>query len=244
MNYAILSTYVREDNDYLDEWVRYHLAIGFEHIVMYDHRSIVPVKNIWGDTVSVIRINRESLFIPEYLNQTTLKTHPSFWMGMFDVDEFLVLLQHKDIKVLLRDYEEFGAIGIPWNGFSSSGHKTKPEGNVIDNYVWRGKDELMWIKSIINTQFCTGINDPHRGEYSRTAVNEAKEPINGPTCDSPRKLLRLNHYFTKSYEEWEKKVARGTGNPNTPPRPIEWFDMMNTVSTIYDDTLKDFFKKI
>jgi hypothetical protein len=240
MDYSIISTYVREDNDYLDEWVRYHLAIGFEHIVMYDHRSIVPVQNIWGNRVSVIRIDRESLFVPEYLNQTTLKTHPSFWMAMIDVDEFIVLLQHKDMKELLKDYEDFGALAIPWNCFGSSGHLTKPEGRVIDNYLWRAKDELQWIKSIINTQYCTGIVDPHRGEYARSAVNEDKIPVDGPTCDSARKLIRLNHYFTRSYEEWLKKVARGTGNPNTPPRPMDWFKMVNDASTVYDDTLKDF----
>lgn len=243
MNYAILSTYVREDNDYLDEWVQYHLAIGFEHIVMYDHRSIVPVQNIWGDKVSVIRIDRPSLFKPEYLNQTTLNTHPSHWTAMLDVDEFIVLLQHKDIKDILPEYDSFAAVGLPWNTFGSSGHMTKPEGRVIDNYVWRNKDELQWIKSIINTQYCTGINDPHRGEYNRTAVNESKEPINGPTCDSPRKIFRLNHYFTRSYEEWVKKVQRGTGNPNTPPRPMEWFEMVNAASTVYDDTLKNFGRK-
>jgi len=159
------------------------------------------------------------------------------------VDEFLVLLQHTDIKEILRDYEEFGALAIPWNGFGSSGHRTKPRGLVIDSYLWRDKDNLMWIKSIINTQFCTGINDPHRGEYTRTAVNETKEPVSGATCNSPRKLLRLNHYFTKSHEEWIKKIARGTGNPNTPPRPMEWFEMIDSASTVYDDTLKDFFKK-
>lgn len=243
MNYAILSTYVREDNDYLDEWVKYHLAIGFEHIVMYDHRSIVPVQNIWGDKVSVIRIDRPSLFIPEYLNQTTLKTHPSFWMGMMDVDEFIVLLQHKDIKELLRGFEEFGALGLPWNTFGSSGHMTKPEGRIMDNYVWRQPDEPMWIKSIINTQFCKGVSDPHRGEYTRTAVNEAKIPFEGPVTSSPNRLVRVNHYFTKSHEEWLRKVARGTGNPNTPPRPVSWYESINASCTVYDDILKNFGNK-
>jgi hypothetical protein len=243
MDYSIISTYVREDNDYLDEWVTYHLAIGFEHIVMYDHRSIVPVVNIWGDKVTVIRINRDSLFKPTYLNQDTLKNHPSYWMAMFDVDEFLVLLRHKDVKDVLCDYEDFGAVVIPWNTFGSSGHETKPFGRVIDNYLWRNIDEPMWIKSIINTQYCTGIDDPHRGAYSRLAVNESKEPVEGPVANSPRQIFRLFHYFTRSHEEWMKKVTRGTGNPNTPPRPVHWFDMVNNACTVYDDTLKDFGKK-
>lgn len=242
MNYAILSTYVREDNDYLDEWVKYHLAIGFEHIVMYDHKSIVPVRNIWGDKVSVIRVERDSLFHPTYLTQDTLRSHPSCWLAAIDVDEYIVLFEDKDIKDLLKRYEAHGALGIPWSVYGSSGHLTQPAGGVKDSYVWRRPDEPMWVKPIINTQYCLGISDPHFGIYSRPSVNEAFEPFVGPICDSPRAFIKINHYFTKSLEEYKRKIARGTGNVNTPPRPIEWFDFINKNSTVYDDVLKDFGK--
>jgi hypothetical protein len=245
MDYSILSTYVREDNDYLDEWVTYHLSIGFEHIVMYDHKSITPVQNIWGSNVTVIRVERDSLFIPTYLNYETLKSHPSYWMAMLDVDEFLVLKRHKDVREILPEYEEFGAVAIPWVMFGSSKHLIKPAGRVIDNYLWRSPVRTeQWIKSIINTQYCTNIVDPHRGEYSRPAVGETKRPLLSPaTTISDNKIFQLNHYFTRSFEEWMKKVERGTGNPNTPPRPISWFDDVNNAATIYDDFLLDFGKK-
>jgi hypothetical protein len=240
--YSIISTYVRDDNDYLDEWVTYHLGIGFEHIVMYDHKSVVPVENIWGDKVSVVRSDRDSIFEPEYFNQTTLRTHKSYWMAMLDVDEFIVLFESKNINEFLKPFEEFAALGLPWSMYGSSGHITKPNGRVTDNYLWRRPDEPMWIKSIINTQYCTSICDPHRGEYGRSAVNEMREYINGPVCDSPRAFIKINHYFTRSYEEWVKKVERGTGNPNTPPRPMDWFEDIRIHSTVYDDVLKDFDK--
>ena len=245
MNYSIVSTYVREDNDYLEEWVNYHLAIGFEHIVMYDHKSTVPVINIWGDKVSVIRIDRDSLFEPEYLNQITLRTHPSHWMAMLDIDEFIVMFEEKNINNFIEKYDDWGALGIPWSIYGSSGHIQKPDGLVMDNYLWRRPDEPQWIKSIINTQYCTGITDPHRGIYSRPSVNEMFEKItirSGAVTDAPRAFIKINHYFTKSYEEWVKKVKRGTGNPNTPPRPMSWFEECNIKDTVYDDVLRDFGK--
>lgn len=244
MNYAILSTYVRDDNDYLDEWIKYHLAIGFEHIVMYDHKSKIPVQNIWGDKVSVIRVERDSLFEPEYLNQTTLKTYPSHWMAMLDIDEFIVMFEEKDIKKFLVKYDDYAALGVPWSIYGSSGHMHKPDGLVKDNYLWRRPDEPQWIKSIINTQYCTRIIDPHRGEYTRPAVNEMFEviPAPGAITDAPRAFIKINHYFTKSYDEWLKKVERGTGNPNTPPRPMAWFDMCHEADIVYDDVIKDFDK--
>jgi hypothetical protein len=54
--YAMIATMVRDDNDYLDEWVDYHLTIGFEHILIYDHKSIDPVQSKWESKVTVKRI--------------------------------------------------------------------------------------------------------------------------------------------------------------------------------------------
>jgi hypothetical protein len=238
MDYSIISANVRDDNDYLQEWIDYHLSIGFDKIIIYDHLSKEPVKSVYGAKVTVYRLERESLFIPEFIHNYTLKYHPSFWLAHFDVDEFIVLLEHQKINDLLRNYEDHGALGIPWSMFGSSGHGTKPETNVKDSYLWRRPDEKMWIKSIINTQFCTSIVDPHYGIYTRSAVNEAFEKIEGPIADSPRKLIKLNHYFTRSLEEFERKIKRGTGNPNTPERPLQWFYDIETASTVYDDTLK------
>ena len=241
MDYSIISTYVRDDNDYLDEWVTYHLSIGFEHIVMYDHKSIVPVENKWGDSVSVIRSDRDSIFEPEYFNQTTLKTHKSYWMAMIDVDEFIVLLQEPSINTFLQRYEPYAALGLTWSMYGSSGYITKPQGRVIDNYLWRRPDENPeWVKSIINTQYCTAINDPHRGVYARESVNELEEPFIDAQTSSPRKFAKINHYFTKSLEEYLRKMARGTGHAGTPPRPLEWFYDLQKTSTVLDPVLQNY----
>jgi hypothetical protein len=242
MYYSILSANVRDDNDYLDEWIMYHLSIGFDHIVIYDHKSQVPVKPLWGDKVTVFRLERDSLFLPEFIHNNTLRSFPSYWLAHCDVDEFIVMFEDKDIKKFLEKYEPFGALGLPWSMYGSSGYKTKPKGNVKDSYLWRRADELMWVKSIINTQYCKRIDDPHHGVYTRKSVNEIFEPFEGPMCDSPRAFAKINHYFTKSHEEFLRKIARGTGNPGTPPRPIDWFYQLERDSTIYDDVLKDFGK--
>ena len=241
MDYAIISTNVRDEGDYLDEWVTYHLSIGFDRIIIYDHRSEIPVENIWGDKVVVMLLDRDSFMLPEYIHNDTLLDYPSYWMIVLDPDEFIVLFQHTDIKEFLKGYEDDGAIGVPWSVFGSAGHRVKPETSVKDSYLWREPYKPNWVKSFINTQYCTRTDDPHRGVYTRPSVNEAHEIFEGPITDSPMKLIRINHYFTKSYEEYLCKIKRGTGD-KTPPRPEEWFDMNEQTSTVYDDTLKDYDK--
>jgi len=239
--YTMIATMVRDDNDYLDEWVRYHLAIGFEHIVMYDHKSIVPVKNQWGDKVTVIRDDRDLPF-SEYRHLSTFRDYDAYWKLCMDVDEFVVLLKHKDIRDLLVDYEEYGGLGIPWSMYGSSGHIKQPEGSVLDNYTWRTLDTpaKQYVKTIANSQFFRDMSDPHFVCSTRPIVNEAFEPFAGSLASSPRQICKLNHYFTRSYEEWLFKRNRGTGFVGVPDRPKDWFWGVHTGSTICDPVLKDF----
>jgi len=239
--YAIIATMVRDDNEYIDEWVDYHLAIGFEHILIYDHLSIIPVEPKWGDNVTVKRIDIEFPF-PEYIHLNTFRDFKSHWIMVADVDEFLVLMKHKDIKEILVAYEKFGGLGIPWSMYGSDGLIKRPKGLVKDNYVYRTKDlpEPQYVKTIANTRFFKGMGDPHFVYSSKPLVNEAFEPFEGSLSSSPRELLKLNHYFTRSYEEWIFKRNRGPGYPGVPDRPMEWFYGVLQGSVVFDPVLRDF----
>ena len=37
--------------------------------------------------------------------------------------------------------------------------------------------------------------------------------------------FRLNHYYTKSYEEWVNKIKRGSSNPNFSRKYSEFFEL-------------------
>lgn len=232
---------VRDDNDYLDEWVEYHLAIGFEHILIYDHLSIDPVKAKWGTQVTVKRIDIEFPF-PEYIHKSTFRQWKSHWIMVADVDEFLVLLGYNDVKDLLINYENYGGLGIPWSMYGSSGHIKKPQGLVKDNYLWRTVDQdgPQYVKTIANTKYYKNIEDPHFVYSSQPLVNEAFEPFTGSLASSPRQLCKINHYFTRSYEEWLFKRNRGPGYPGVPMRPMEWFWGVLQGSTVYDPILYNF----
>jgi hypothetical protein len=238
--YTLIATMVRDDGDYIDEWVKYHLLIGFEHVLIYDHKSIIPVIPKWGTKVTVKRIEAELPF-PEYIHLSTFRDFKSHWIMACDVDEFLVLLQHNDVRELLANYEHFGGLGIPWSMYGSSGHIKKPSGNVKDSYLWRTVDEgKQYVKTIANRRYFQDMGDPHFVYSSKPLVNEAFEPFEGSLTTSPRQLCKLNHYFTRSYEEWIFKRNRGTGFVGVPIRPMDWFWGVHTGSTVYDPVLKDF----
>jgi len=78
----MIATMVRDDDDYINEWVEYHLAIGFEHILIYDHKSINPVIPIWEDKVTVKRIEKELPFAEYIYTYQLLETlnHIGLWL--------------------------------------------------------------------------------------------------------------------------------------------------------------------
>ena len=49
MYYASICAIAKDEDKNLREWVLYHFAIGFEHIVIYDNNSKNPIKNILSE---------------------------------------------------------------------------------------------------------------------------------------------------------------------------------------------------
>lgn len=249
MYYAIVHTQVRDDDPYIDEWVCYHLTIGFEHIVIWDHLSARPVENVWGERVTVIRETRP--VVDPLSSNETLKQFPSYWLMPLDVDEFVVLHKHNDVKDLLQCYEAYGGLGINWAVYGSGRWVRRPEGRVMNNYLWRvpydylgsGPQHLAannHVKTIINTKYCTGITNPHTCHSVKPLVNEDFVPYDFAFSDSSRTLCRINHYCVRSYEEWLFKMHGGPGYRNFIHRPMTMFEDINLHATIYDPVLKDF----
>ena len=242
---SIISTQVLDENEYLDEWIKYHLGIGFEHIVIYDNKSKIPVKNSWGKDVTVLLENRAFQFSEDdNCHNDTLRNFDTNWIARIDVDEFIVLKKHKNINDLLENYKDFGGLGINWRIFGTSGHVKKPEGLVRDNYVWRIPDDCTGIindgsahlKTIIRKEFCIKIHHPHFCRSSRPLVNEDYQPYSDAWTDSSRTKAVIHHYITKSEEEWNTK--RELWRHPYGFRSQENLEDIEKNCTIYDDSLK------
>ena len=49
--YAAACAMVKDEPD-LREWAAYHLAVGFEHLLIYDNESRIPVSVVLGDFIA------------------------------------------------------------------------------------------------------------------------------------------------------------------------------------------------
>ena len=57
-------------------------------------------------------------------------------MAFIDADEYFVLMNssYSSLPDLLRQYEEYGGLGVNWMMFGSSNHDKVPAGSVLQSY--------------------------------------------------------------------------------------------------------------
>lgn len=107
----------------------------------------------------------------------------SKFMAFIDVDEFIVVTNpEKSIPMILKNYEKYGGLTLNWMFFGSSGHRSRPAGGVIENYVQCGKNPH--IKSIVATDFVHSPSElnPHAFVYKDGyyAVDTNLDRVIGP----------------------------------------------------------------
>lgn len=72
------------------------------------------------------------------------------------------------------------------------------------------------MKSIVQPRYVALIDSPHFARYihGHRAVNEKYTVVPGPFSEHSNEIAQINHYQTKSFEEWLDKVKRGIADTN------------------------------
>ena len=156
-------------------------------------------------------------------------------IAVIDTDEFIIC--KGKLPELLEQYDAFDALIMNWLMFGYSKHEKKVH-PVKSNYCWRTPCTYKHntaFKSIVKVK-----SKPSRGVhfFGGHVVNEKYQVIKdmGPPEDRTPfsgDKIRINHYFTKSREDWHERLKRGTPN-GMRNREWDWFDSVNAESTIHD----------
>lgn len=204
MKVALVCIAKNEDN-YIEEWISYHLKLGFDHIFIYENNWSCNLKN---EFITKIPFNGSTKQLQAYNNFIQKYSDEYQWAAFFDVDEFLILKKNKNIKDFISNYDEYNGIGINWCLFGSNGlDKINGNYNVISRFTKREEKINVHIKTILklNKNVVMMVHNPNI-----PIVDPNKNKIVGPfNSNGDYEIAQLNHYFTKSKEEFELKVSRG-----------------------------------
>jgi len=218
MKYLGLCAIVKDEDPFLEEWVCHHALLGVEAFIIYDNASAYPVRErlrafMNGSFLTVVDIRGKGRQIDAYNHCLRAFGRNFRWMGFLDLDEYAVPKRTKDLRVLLQDYEDAAALGLNWQCFGTNGHKARPQGTQMENYVLALADEgwRRHIKSFVRPQAVRGMWNPHFAVplHGRHTVNERREPVIGSFSPFSAELGQINHYYYRSWQDYYEKLRRG-----------------------------------
>lgn len=203
---------VKNEHDYLIPYVKFYAYHGVEHFFFYDNGSTIPVKETLKDYLDICTITDFPGIGVQYpIYDHFLKNFgkTTEWVAVFDIDEFVLPKKHETLAGFLKDYTSFDAVAINWVTFGNGHHKKKQEGPLIKNYLYSSGVQHPNFKSIYKTGSVSEIKHSHHAKLKRFKkyVDPLYQKITSdrnlrPTLD----VIQLNHYFTKSEEEYLKKI--------------------------------------
>lgn len=209
---VVLAAIFKNEAPYLAEWVEYHLMTGFDRIVLYDNASNDDYRpaiahHVAADRVTIVPwanfIDNISIQPLAYRHALMNFGRQARWMAFIDLDEFIVPLLTGDVKGTLAALEPHSAIYMPMVDFDHDGNETRPEGLVIENYR---RSRYMGARDRVKPMLRPGKVKRmriHRAETHGSVLDLTSE------ADTGKWPLRVNHYFSKSLEEFEAKKSRG-----------------------------------
>ncbi len=220
-HYLSVCAIYRDEASYLHEWVTLHRLAGVEHFYLYDNGSVdeheeVLERYVAEGLVDVLPWDVHPGQLKAYEHCLAERRDESRWIAFIDIDEFLFSPTLRPLPELLAGYEQWPGVVANWAVFGTSGHETRPDGLVIESYLNRSGNERLnsHVKTIADPRRVERPGgNPHFLVYSEgEAVDETGGPVDGPpwsfTAEVHFDLLRVNHYYTKSEQEFRTKLAK------------------------------------
>ena len=237
----------RDEAHILDEWLEYHLMLGIEHFFLYSHMSRDNYEEVLAPYIKNKQVTLMEWNFPRRryapggggpYPQVTAYDHAlqrlrgvANWIVVIDSDEFLAQMSDVTLSDFLAQQGDIAGVVLNWAMFGTSGHKTRPEGLVIENYTHRGEQHNLkhrHVKPIINPLRIVKSLDPHMwlagcdsfgekysfvDEHGVCLTPETQtEPFltYAGTPQASWDIFRVNHYATRSEEEFRHKIkSRG-----------------------------------
>ncbi len=240
----------KNEAPYLKEWVAYNQVVGVDHFVLFDNGSTDGGGESLRGNAAVTLIDW-----PERPGQLTAYQHfisnyaKSYtWVAFIDIDEFIHPLRDDNIPALLQRAGDHPAMLLHWMNFGPAGHRTRAPGLVLEDYTLRlplGNSVNSHIKSIARSEGLVRAHGCHVMQFEGLPCNAAGETItNDPIQPSIySETAVLNHYYTKSWEDWCLKVQRGRATTADDPelqRKIEWFQYYEQKATESETRIQRF----
>ena len=224
---------------YLKHWLEYHLSIGATHIYLYDNESIDLVEPFDDNRITLKRWEGAHAQTAIYQDALQIIKNEGLyeWVAFIDDDEYIIIPDYTLPEFLYCCVPPFAAgVTLSWKNFGSSGiEETLSDGDVFKsfsyclsktdqfNYFVKTISRVNQIFTVFNPHFClyNGNSLPVSTDWKIKAIGERSNEVFYDKA-------WVNHYFTRTKEDFAVKINRGTGD-KTEKNYYTWekFDSIN-----------------
>lgn len=229
---SCILTVIKNEHEYLDEWIKYHLDLGIDHIFIFEDIDSDSHKEICDkyDDVSLSCIdivldeedrkktrelkitkkwNIQHLYFRNALKWIKYKNIYD-WCFVIDNDEFITI--EKPLEEIFDLYKDYDAFIIQWKCFGANGYIQKPNyerKGLIGTYTKEISGKLpdrneSLVKTCYNLKLYDGcfFYNQHHPNDKCNWCNTDYEKDYKPTYNN----IYIRHYITKSWEEYVWKI--------------------------------------
>lgn len=215
---------VRCENPYLREWCDHYLSLGVKKLFLYDNsregdKRPAEVLTGYGDAVEIIDYTNEGIGAQVRAYTDCYEKHGNEygWIGFLDADE-LVHVDGNDLPTYLNTMQA-DVVLLSWRIMTDSGLVHYDPRPMAERFtVAKEKPSLEngteFVKSFVRGGL-TGLHfevQPHVPSFKGKlkVVNAVGEDVTlYPAIKPVHKVAWIDHYLTKTAEEYVGKIGRG-----------------------------------
>jgi len=162
--YLAVCAIFRDEAAYLEEWVRFHQAVGVGHCYLYDNQSTDRPESVLAPHVAAGQVTLIPWPTPwhqgaqrqAYADCLARARRQCRWLAFIDLDEFLFSPSGRPLPEVLRRFESAPGVVVHWQVYGSSGHASKLDAPVIERFTRRAP--TTWVRN----RKVKSIVDPRR----------------------------------------------------------------------------------
>ena len=225
-------TYIKNEHRYLEQWIEYHIRLGFNYFIIYEDNGSMSHENIVNKYNKVVNID----FYDYVLNKDNFESKEIIcfkhilenynnidWLINLSINEYITLPENMTIDDLLYNLKpDIKQIIIRWKLYNANGFINNPGDDyyLIDTYI--DPIDINNFAIYYNTNVTITKDNYNKGKAFinyRKFKNDINNDINNLNIDFPYiyynypientiylNRIFINYYITKSFEEFYERL--------------------------------------
>ena len=234
-NTSCIFTVIKDEQEYLEEFIIYHLNLGVNHIFIFEDVNSTSHKNICNKYLDRVTLNSIKMFsFDEYKRNDIhnnwddyrqnaycregldwIKNNFNYdWVFCIDCDEYITLEDEtKTLPEVLNMYSDYGAIILSWQNYNANGYIKKPNykcRGLVNTYTQKCSksiNDAQWKSTKIVFKFERFKKNYYLGSHMCSDLCKwIKSDFSRDHNKPIYKYIYIRHYITKSWEEYVWKL--------------------------------------